>query len=252
MIASDPTARLPQLDEPWRRLPWLTPSALLLWMLLLLGFAALLESARRPPETVERLDARLLEIPAPAEPAGLQGEPSAEPPAPAAAPPVPVQPPHVEPKREKAPPRPKVEKPKAPAIYDSHGAHTAEAVPAEGSPTDQVPADGAAAATSAGTAGRTGGGSGLGSDSAGARALYAPVPAIPDDLREDVIDTVAVAHFQVNFDGNASVSLAKPTTNPRLNSLLLDTLRQWRFAPAVRNGVAIDSAFDVRIPITVE
>ena len=32
---------------------------------------------------------------------------------------------------------------------------------------------------------RTGGGSGLGSDSLGARAIYSPVPKIPDELRED-------------------------------------------------------------------
>lgn len=33
--------------------------------------------------------------------------------------------------------------------------------------------------------------------------------------------------------------------------LLLDTLKQWRFFPAVRNGIAINSEFDVRIPIAV-
>jgi protein TonB len=251
MIASDPIAR--QFDAPWRRLAWLTPSALLLWAFLLLGFALLLQSTRRAPETVERLDARLLEIPAAPEPGGLQGEPSAEPPAPVAAPPVPLPPSHVEPRHEKQPPpRPKVQKPPAPAsLYDTHGAHTAEAAPGEGPVAEQAPADGATV-TGGGGAGHGGGGAGLGSDSIGARALYAPVPTIPDDLREEVFETVAVAHFQVTFDGTATVSLVKPTTNPRLNGLLLDTLRQWKFAPAIRNGVTIDSAFDVRIPIAVQ
>ncbi len=251
MIAARPTIRPPALDDPWRRLPWLTPSALLLWALLLLGFAVLLRSARQPPESVERLDARLIEIPAAPEPGGLQGDAGAEAPAPAAAPPVPVPPPHVEPKHEKAPPpRPRVQKPAPATVYDSHGAHTAAPAPVEGGAADQAPADGAA--VTGGSPGHSGSGGGLGADSIGARALYAPVPRIPDDLREEVFETVAVAHFQVTFDGAATVSLSKPTTNPRLNSLLLDTLRQWKFAPAVRNGVAIDSAFDVRIPIAVQ
>ena len=34
--------------------------------------------------------------------------------------------------------------------------------------------------------------------------------------------------------------------------MLLDSLKQWKFFPAMRNGVAIPSEFDVRIPITVQ
>ena len=93
---------------------------------------------------------------------------------------------------------------------------------------------------------------GLGSDSLGARAIYSPVPKIPDDLRELAFEAVAVAHFEVSYDGNVKVTLAKPTPDPRINQILLSTLRQWRFFPAMKGGVAINSAFDVRIPITVQ
>jgi periplasmic protein TonB len=48
------------------------------------------------------------------------------------------------------------------------------------------------------------------------------------------------------------VTLAKPTADPRLNQILLSTLEQWRFFPAMKGGVAIDSAFDVRIPVSVQ
>jgi periplasmic protein TonB len=250
MIAADRFPHQQRLDEPWRRLPWLTPSALLVWALLLSGFAVLLESARQPPESVERLDARLLDIPAEA-PAGLQGGPGAEPEAPAPPAPVPPPPPHVEPKREPAPvPRVK-SKPAPPPVSDARGAYTLPPAAVDGAATEQPPAAAGSVATGRAASGR-GGGGGLGSDSLGAHAVYAPAPKIPDDLREEVFETVAVAHFHVTFDGNATVTLTKPTTNPRLNSLLLDTLQQWRFLPAVRNGVAIDSAFDVRIPIAVQ
>jgi len=48
------------------------------------------------------------------------------------------------------------------------------------------------------------------------------------------------------------VSLTQPTANPRMNQILLDTLKQWRFFPAMKSGIAVDSEFDLRIPITVQ
>jgi periplasmic protein TonB len=243
VIAAD-ALRRPQLDDPWRRLIWLTPSALLLWAVLLAGFAALLQSSG-PRESIERLDARLIDLP-PAAPAGLQGSAETAP-APAAAPvaqpqprsePQPVPHPHV-----------KKQKPAPPRLYDVNGPHTAPA--AEQTANGQPPTAESGAVVGGVASGRAGLG-GLGTDSLGARAIYAPVPTIPDDLREHVFETVAVAHFQVSFDGSAKVSLIRPTSNPRLNGILLDTLKQWRFFPAIRSGIAIESEFDVRIPIAVQ
>ncbi len=91
-----------------------------------------------------------------------------------------------------------------------------------------------------------------GSDSLGARAIYSPAPEIPDDLREETFNTEAVAHFEVSYDGKVKVTLVKPTASPRLNEVLLSTLQQWRFVPAMKAGVAIDSSFDVRIPVIIQ
>jgi len=82
--------------------------------------------------------------------------------------------------------------------------------------------------------------------------MYAPTPTIPDDLRENTFSTVAVAHFKVSPEGDVTVTLTKPTLNPRLNQILLDTLKQWKFSPAMKDGITINSEFDVRIPIAVE
>jgi periplasmic protein TonB len=92
----------------------------------------------------------------------------------------------------------------------------------------------------------------MGSDSSGARALYAPTPDIPDDMRDEPFQAVAVAHFTVSNNGDVRVSLTQPTANPRMNQILLDTLKQWRFFPAMKSGIAVDSEFDLRIPITVQ
>jgi len=84
-----------------------------------------------------------------------------------------------------------------------------------------------------------------------AHAIFAPQPQIPDDLREDVLQTEAIALFTVSPDGDVAVGLTKATDNPRLNRVLLDALRRWKFFPAIRNGVAINSTVEVRIPISV-
>jgi protein TonB len=84
-----------------------------------------------------------------------------------------------------------------------------------------------------------------------ARAIYQPKPKIPDDLREDTLNAVAVARFRIAADGTASVELITPTPNPRLNQVLLDTLKTWRFFPAMNNGIPVSSMQDLRISVEV-
>jgi protein TonB len=129
-----------------------------------------------------------------------------------------------------------------------------EAAPAPSAPSNEAGKSAPASTESTGVAGGTGVGSGagLGGDATGVRAIYAPMPKIPDELRENALETVAVASFQVAADGTVQVTLIKPTSIPRLNYLLIQTLEQWRFFPAVKNGQPVPSAFELRIPITVQ
>ncbi len=227
------------LEEPWR-LAWLTPIAIVLWAGLLLTFSLLLKQSAAPPPENSPVEARIVEIPPPT--AGLQSNP-----APVS---TPIQPkPRAQPAPKRAQPRPAPKPKLAPAPL---------APPSEaGTAKTQAPLAPASAAPSGGKAEandeQEGGGGGIeGTDNAGARATYAPVPEIPDDLRENNLNAVAVAHFKVDANGAAEVTLAQPTDNPRLNEIILDTLKQWRFAPATRGGVAVESEFDIRIPITVQ
>jgi protein TonB len=82
--------------------------------------------------------------------------------------------------------------------------------------------------------------------------VYAPAPSIPDDMRDEVMQAIAIARFEVSRDGTAKVSLLSATNYSELDDIILDTLRQWRFKPAMKNGVAIDSVADVRLLITVK
>ncbi|HTN94297.1 MAG TPA: hypothetical protein VMJ33_06945 [Gallionella sp.] len=76
----------------------------------------------------------------------------------------------------------------------------------------------------------------------GAQALVQPLPAIPDELREEAMNETATARFKIAVDGSVTVDLVKPTQNPRLNRLLLDTLKNWKFMPAIKEGKVVPSA----------
>jgi protein TonB len=85
----------------------------------------------------------------------------------------------------------------------------------------------------------------------GARAIYNPLPEIPDILRRRNLELVAVARFRVAANGSAQVELTQPTSEPELNQALLASLKRWRFFPAMQDGKPVASSIDIRIPITV-
>jgi len=203
---------------------------------LLFGFSKFLERSPAPVE-LQPIRAQLFEVPV----AGLQDDNAK----PAVAPPPPLRPlprekPLPKPVR-KVVPKPEPEPHPAPPPPESSNAPTSESAP---SPASSVAPAGASPGAQATIRG--------GSDHKGARAIYAPLPKIPDELREEVFQAEAVARFEVAYDGTATVSLIKPTANPRLNQIVVNTLKQWKFSPALKGGIAIDSVFEIRIPITVE
>lgn len=234
---ADYAARRP----PWRRFPLAGAGSGLALFLLLLGFAYVLKPRVVALPPTSAVEARLVEVipPKPAEPEKIA--PSA--PAKIA--------PQMRPKRtvhHAPPPKPKpqsaVPPPPAPESASPYGgvAYT----PAPAAPSGHEGTEG-----SAGESGGEGAAVG-GSDSGGARAIYAPLPAIPDELRENAFSAVAVAHFVVAPDGKVEVTLTTPTPDSKLNQLILETLHEWKFFPAIKDGVAIASQFDVRIPISVQ
>lgn len=85
----------------------------------------------------------------------------------------------------------------------------------------------------------------------GARALYRPMPEIPEELRHRELAVVAMARFHVAADGSATVTLLQATADPRLNAALMSALQKWRFFPAMDNGRPIASTIDIRVPIEV-
>ena len=204
-------------DSPWRRLPWTLPGAIVL------GLTALWAAAYFTGKPVERLpepppiEAQVIEIPPP-----VADKP---PPVEKSVPHTPVQ--HVQP--QPAPPVVHEEKAPAPAAV---APPEAIALPKAAPPAP------APASTMTGTT--------------GAQAIIKPMPQIPDDLRQDALSTAAIARFHVAIDGTVTVELVKPTPNPRLNRVLLDTLKNWRFFPAMKDGKPVESTQELSIKVNVQ
>jgi periplasmic protein TonB len=273
------SARFPALDEPWKRLPLVMLVSLVVWGALLLAFGILLEFTPRPSSDLETLDARIIELPATGLAGGgggssSAGESSSAPKA-AKAPPIakskPKKPPavrahQVEPEAKNSRTTYETEKTKPSPYFPEAEIPKASSQPeAAANPASNQPGGAGAAGeggigsgtglgvgNGVGDGAGTGAGGGFGTGGSGPEAIYAPVPAIPDDMRDEVLEAVAVARFQVSHDGKAIVSLTKPTDFSRLNDIILETLRQWRFRPALRNGVAVDSNAEIRLLITVQ
>ncbi|MBF6568555.1 MAG: hypothetical protein IVW54_06735 [Candidatus Binataceae bacterium] len=242
-----------EMDDPRRRLIWVVPLAVILWAAVLLSFSRLLERTTPLAPELIPVEARIVEI---APSAGLQGGFAAPAKAQARAEPIRRPVPIVHPRaiHHAAVHHRKIAKPIAPSMPPAPTGIAKTIPPATATASRELPSGkaGTSAPAGIGAAGATGSGAGLGSDSTGARAVYAPTPEIPDELRENAFNAVAVAHFKVAPDGTVEVALIKPTSNPRINAILIDTLRQWRFFPAMKGSAAISSEFDVRIPITIQ
>ena len=234
-------------DDPWGRLPWLTAAAVLLTSLSLMGFLRLLEEPLTATPIPPPVRVEVMEVPA-----AIQTP--AKPPTPQVAPTRPVSP------RQTELAKPTQETPRAPTPTDSvpEASPSAEPTPTPpveasspqvartGPPPATPPPATETAATGVPSAAPPGGGQ------MGARAIFKPLPDIPDSLRRRSIDLVALARFKVAADGSAQVDLIEPTSDPDLNRALLDSLKRWRFFPAMQNGKPVASSVDIRIPVSIK
>ena len=213
-------------DDPWRRLPWTLVAAMLISAALLWEFGRLMNRPEPLPEP-KPIEAQVIELPPPEVPPPPSREPVkiSKPVAPPKPEPVPEKPQFVPPKETTAAPVPPQEQ---------LPAQTQMPPPP---PTSPAPA-------SRNTTSDTG--------NMGAQAIDKPLPKIPDDLREQAFSVAAVARFRIAADGTATVELATPTPNPRLNRLLLDTLKNWKFFPAMKDGKPVASVQEIRVQFEVK
>jgi len=228
-------------DSPKLRLALAILIALVVWLVFLFALGHWLDATRSEPAPEKALEMRVVELdpepPTHAAPKPTQTQTSTPPPA-------------VKPSRPGAPRTHAM--PALTALPETptparHPADTTTPVSQEPGPSAESPTP---ASNSAEEKQSTSPPATSPGDTA-ARSIAQPLPALPDDLREQAYQTVATARFVIHADGSVDVELIKPTPNPRLNQLLLEALHKWRFFPALQGGRPVESRQDVRVHFNV-
>jgi len=236
-------------DSPWSRLPWTLPTALLIWAASLWSLAVFMGKPAHQLPPTPPIEAQFIEEPLPPAP---QEVPLGQPDAPPAPQPLP---------QEKPKPIPKPEvKPKAKITKQRRQPSTNVALPADAAPgpsdaragEEHGPEAPELSSNSATQGSPYGKGTGPMYANGGARAILQPLPQIPDDLRREVFQSSVMVRFHIAADGSAEVELTQPTQNVRLNRIVMDSLKKWRFMPAIKNGKPIASIEEILVKIEVK
>ncbi len=227
-------------DSPKVRITLAVLVALMVWIVFLSAFGHWLGATTAPPPA-KPLEMRMVELDSPPVPPVPPAAPAVHnAPAPAA----PAKPadkrPRAVPQRAVPPARSQPEMPSTHSVAPAPPAQTS----AEAKPATEPPAHAAAAPSEEKSTAAS-------SDDAAAHSISQPLPELPDDLREQAYQTVATARFMIHADGSVDVELVKPTPNPRLNQILLESLRKWRFSPAMQAGHRVESRQDIRVHFNV-
>jgi protein TonB len=237
--------------DPWHRVPLLLPAATTLTLLSLMGFLKLLAGPPFVTPLPRAVEVEVVEL-APSAP--TPRAPAAPPVPMASEPPPAIDPPPPPPLAQSLPPPPEPDPvpevkpappPPPPPPRPARPQRATPATPAPPPPAAPAPAAPSPAPVPPIASAPPSGGN------MGARALYQPLPEIPEELRRRAIDLVAVARFHVAANGSAEVELIQPTPDAALNRALLDTLKKWRFFPAMEGGKPQASTIEIRIPISV-
>ena len=78
-------------------------------------------------------------------------------------------------------------------------------------------------------------------------AIYAPSPIIPSYLQNQDIHATVVVLFYINSLGEVVPRLTRSSGNTELDFVALDTVKKWKFKPAIRDRQPIDAKVSLKI-----
>lgn len=85
-----------------------------------------------------------------------------------------------------------------------------------------------------------------------ALAVDCPQPEIPNSLHEDGYKSSCLARFCINCEGKHDVSIIASSGCDEVDEIALQTLRRWKFKPAMLNGKPVQSVRKIRVEFEVE
>jgi protein TonB len=85
-----------------------------------------------------------------------------------------------------------------------------------------------------------------------AKAIECPRPEIPAELHEQCFKSCCIARFMIKDDGKYSVKLISSSGSEQVDDIAIDTLRRWKFKPALLDGKPVDSSRKIRVEFQVD
>ena len=85
-----------------------------------------------------------------------------------------------------------------------------------------------------------------------AELAYQELPRLPDELRESGYRSFVRVAVEVLEDGSFTVAIRTSSGNPDIDARVLDALKRWRWKPAMKNGVAVNSTQLFRFDFDVD
>jgi protein TonB len=82
--------------------------------------------------------------------------------------------------------------------------------------------------------------------------MVAPVPVIPDYLKDKDINASVVIEFLVNTQGTAVPRLVDSSGYEELDAIAIETVKKWQFRPAEQNHKPIDAKVRLKINFQVK
>ena len=76
-------------------------------------------------------------------------------------------------------------------------------------------------------------------------------PFIPDALRESGYRSSVLVRVEIARDGSFTVALGASSGMVAVDALVLESLRRWRWNPALKNGVPVASSQQFRLSFAV-
>jgi protein TonB len=88
---------------------------------------------------------------------------------------------------------------------------------------------------------------------AAAEATYSPSPVIPDDLRYDAVDKTTMVEFVVDTSGTPTdIKVARSCGIEALDKAAVESVKQWKFKPATRDGEPFARTIRLNVEFKVE
>ena len=85
-----------------------------------------------------------------------------------------------------------------------------------------------------------------------AQVVESPQPVIPPALHENCFKSCCLARFMIAADGKSKVKLLSSSGSDEIDDITLETLRKWKFKPAMLDGKPVASTRRIKVEFEVD